>query len=224
MDSSLRLKKGMQILFWISNMYAKNKRSFTFSKRGLYLTTVIILLVGAYFFLSLYVLPHQYATLPKVTPKPIIDYVVLSHHAIHLGKTFYFNISTENAGDSADIQIISVGFPNLTRTEGFVQIRESDFNQKPLFIKKAEKVGFNYQGTENLIPAKYPSIEAFSRPWHTHVIHHIQFQVKPSSIGRFIILSKSIALPHLNQFAHYPLNGLRDYQNEFTKVDSIQVL
>jgi hypothetical protein len=39
-----------------------------------------------------------------------------------------------------------------------------------------------------------------------------------------MILSKSIALPHLNQFAHFPLNGLRDYQNEFTKVDSIQVL
>jgi hypothetical protein len=205
-------------------MYAKSKWSFTVSKRGLKVTTAVILLVGAYFFLSLYVLPYQYDTLPKVTPKPRIDNINISPPAIHLGNTFYITISTENTGDSADIEIMSVGFPNLTRTEGFVQIRESDFNQKPLFIKKAEKVGFDYQGTENLIPAKYPSIEAFSRPWHAHVIHHIQLVVKPSSIGRFVILSKSIALPHLNQFAHFPLNGLRDYQNEFTKVDSIQVL
>jgi hypothetical protein len=205
-------------------MHAKNKWSFTVSKRGLSVTTAVILLVGAYFFLLLYVLPYQYDTLPKVTPKPRIDNISISPRAIHLGNTFYLTISTENTGDSADIQIMSVGFPNLTRTEGFVQIRQYDFNQKPLFIQKAEKVGFDYQGTENLIPAKYPSIEAFSRPWHTHVIHHIQLLVKPSSIGRFMILSKSIALPHLNQFAHFPLNGLRDYQNEFTRVDSIQVL
>jgi hypothetical protein len=52
----------------------------------------------------------------------------------------------------------------------------------------------------------------------------MQLEVKPDSAGRFVILLKSVAFPHLNQFAHYPLNGLRDYQNEFVKAYSIQVM
>ncbi|MFY9796238.1 MAG: hypothetical protein WAJ93_11145, partial [Candidatus Nitrosopolaris sp.] len=55
------------------------------------------------------------------------------------------------------------------------------------------------------------------------VIHHIQLEIKPISVGLFVILLKSVAFPHLNQFAHYPLNGLRDYQNEFVKAYSIVV-
>ena len=96
-------------------------------------------------------------------------------------------------------------------------------NQKPLLIKKGEMVGSNYRA-ENLISARYPSVEAFSRPWHSQVTHHIKLEVKPDSAGRFVILLKSIAFPHLNQFAHYPLNGLRDYQNEFVKAYSILVI
>ena len=122
-------------------------------------------------------------------------------------------------GDSADIQTISVGFLNMTSIDSFVQIRQSDLNQKPLLIKKGEMVGSDYRA-ENLISARYLSIEAFSRPWHSLVTHHIQLEVKPDSAGRFVILLKSVAFPHLNQFA---LNGLRDYQNEFVKTYSIQV-
>ena len=108
----------------------------------------------------------------------------------------------------------------MTSIDGFVQIRQSDLNQKPLLIKKGEMVGSDYRA-ENLISARYPSIEAFSRPWHSQVTHHIQLEVKPDSTGRFVILLKSVAFPHLNQFAHYPLNGPRDYQNEFVKAYSI---
>jgi len=112
----------------------------------------------------------------------------------------------------------------LTKTYGFVKIIHSDFIQKPILIKKDEMVGSSYQGTGNLISARYPSIEAFSRPWHSQVTHRLEFEITPNSIGRFVILIKSVAFPHLNQFAHFPLNGLRDYQNEFVKAFSILVV
>jgi hypothetical protein len=155
---------------------------------------------------------------------PDIQDVSLSSPVVGIGQSFYLTITGVNIGDSADFQTISVGFPNLTTIYRFVKIIRSDFIQKPILIKKDEMVGSSYQGTGNLISAKYPSIEAFSRPWHSQVIHHIEFEITPNSIGRFVILLKSVAFPHLNQFAHYPLNGLRDYQNEFVKAYSIQVV
>ncbi|MFY9873264.1 MAG: hypothetical protein WAK17_26440 [Candidatus Nitrosopolaris sp.] len=176
-----------------------------------------------YFFLSLYTFPHLYVTLPKLRPIPVITNVSVSPSVVDVGHSFHLSLTAANNGDSTDIQTISVGFPNLTSIDGFVQIRQSDFNQKPLLIKKGEMVRSDYQGAENLVPARYPSMETFSRPWHSQVIHHIQLEIKPISVGLFVILLKSVAFPHLNQFAHYPLNGLRDYQNEFVKAYSIVV-
>ncbi|MFZ0510599.1 MAG: hypothetical protein WAM14_03245 [Candidatus Nitrosopolaris sp.] len=196
-----------------------NKRRETFI-----LIASISVLLSVYFFLSLYAFPHLYVTLPKIRPIPVINNVSLSSYVIEIGHSFHLSLTGANNGDSADIQTISVGFPNLTSIDGFVQIRQSDFNQKPLLIKKGEMVRSSYQGAENLISARYPSIEAFSRPWHSQVIHHIELEVKPISVGRFVIFLKSVAFPHLNQFAHYPLYGLRDYQNEFVKAYSIPVV
>lgn len=196
-----------------------NKRTETFV-----LIASISALLSVYFFLSLYAFPHLYVTPPKIRPIPVINNVSLSSSVIEIGHSFRLSLSAANKGDSADIQTISVGFPNLTSIDGFVQIRQTDLNQKPLLVKKGEMVGSGYLGTENLISARYPSIEAFNRPWHSQVTHHIQLEVKPISTGRFVILLKSVAFPHLNQFAHYPLNGLRDYQDEFVKVYSILVI
>ena len=195
-----------------------NKRTETFV-----LIASISALLSVYFFLSLYAFPNLYVTPPKIRPIPVINNVSLSSSVIEIGHSFNLSLSAANNGDSADLQTISVGFPNLTSIDGFVQIRQSDLNQKPLFIKKGEMVGSDYRAG-NLISAKYPSIDAFSRPWHSQVPHHIQLEVKPDSAGRFVIFLKSVAFPHLNQFAHYPLNGLRDYQKEFVKAYSIQVM
>ncbi len=181
-------------------------------------------LVSVYFFLSFYVFPHLYINLPKLKPMPEITDVGLSSPVIGIGQSSYLTLTGVNIGDSADFQTISVGFPNLTTIYDIVKIIHSDFNQKPILIKKDEMVASSYQGTGNLISAKYPSIEAFSRPWHSQVTHHVEFEITPMSIGRFVILLKSVAFPHLNQLAHYPLNGLRDYQNEFVKAYSIQVV
>jgi hypothetical protein len=155
---------------------------------------------------------------------PWIHDVSVSSPVVGIGQRFALKLTGINIGDSADFQTISASFPNLTTTYGFVKIIHSDFIQKPLVIKKDEMVGSSYQATGNLISAKYPSIEAYSRPWHSQVIHHIEFEITPISIGRFVILIKSVAFPHLNQFANFPINGLRDYQNEFVKVYSILVV
>jgi hypothetical protein len=195
-----------------------NKRTETFV-----LIASISALLSVYFFLSLYAFPNLYVTPPKIRPVPVINSVSLSSSVIEIGHSFNLSLSAANNGDSADVQTISFGFPNLTSIAGFVQIKQSDLNQKPLLIKKDEMVGSDYRA-ENLISARYPSIEAFSRPWHSQVTHHIQLEVKPISVGRFVIFLKSVAFPHLNQFAHYPLNGLRDYQNEFVKAYSILVI
>lgn len=206
--------------------FVRTKHRHHFNKR----TEIFILivsvssLVSVYFFLSFYIFPHRYIGLPKLKPMPEIHDVSLSSPVVGIGQRFYLTLTGINIGDSADIQTMSAGFPNLTTTYGFVKIIHSDFIQKPIIIKKDEMAGSSYQGTGNLISAKYPSMEAFSRPWHSQVTHHIEFEITPNSIGRFVILLKSVAFPHLNQFAHYPLNGLRDYQNEFVKAYSIQVV
>lgn len=202
----------------------KQRHVFRNKTRVSILITSISSLLSVYFFLSLYAFPHLYVTLPNLRPMPMINNVSLSSSIIHQGKSFYISLSGTNNGDSADIQTISLGFPNLTSTDGFVQIRQSDFNQKPILIKKDEMVGSDYQGTKNQVSARYPSIEAFSRPWHSQVTHYLQLEVKPTSIGRFVIVLKSVALPHLNEFAHYPLDGLKDYQNEYVKVYSVLVV
>jgi hypothetical protein len=125
------------------------------------------------------------STLLLMTILPLINNVGLSSSVIEIGHTFHLSLTSANDGDSADIQTISAGFPNLTSIDGNVQIRQSDFNQKPILIKKGEMVGSDYQGAEHLISVRYPSIEAHHRqkkesPWQfrglyslPNLAHHI---------------------------------------------------
>ena len=192
--------------------------------RSFVLTAIITISLTTYFLLSIYVIPSLYVTLPQIRALPRISNVSISPNMVHLGKTFYVNITAENMGDNADIQIVSIAFPNLTRSAGFVTIKQSDFTQKPIFIKIGDKIGSAYAGLGNLVYARYPSLECFSRPWYSHIIHHVQLEVKPVSVGRFMIFLKTIALPHLNNKSHYPQIGIKDYQNEFVTVYSVQVV
>jgi hypothetical protein len=177
-----------------------------------------------YFLLSIYIFPDIYRGLPKIRPMPLISNVSIYPSIVHLGKTFDINVVAENVGDSADIQIISIAFPNMTYSDGLVRIKQSDFTQKPVFIKVGDKVGSNYVGQEGSINARYASLEFFSRPWHPTVIHHLQLQIRPDFVGKFVIFLKAIALPHLNNFAHYPQGGIKDFQNEFVSVYSLRVV
>jgi hypothetical protein len=188
------------------------------------LAAAVSISLAFYFLLSLYVFPDLYRGVPKIRPVPLINNVSIYPSIIHLGKTFDINVVAENVGDSADIQIISIAFPNMTYSDGLVRIKQSDFTQKPVFIKVGDKVGSNYVGQEGSINARYASLEFFSRPWHPTAIHHLQLQIRPDVVGKFVIFLKAIALPHLNNFAHYPQGGIKDFQNEFVSVYSLRVI
>jgi hypothetical protein len=188
------------------------------------LAVVVALSLVLYFFLSIYLLPNLYMRAPKPKPVPVIINTNLSPTLIYFGNTVYFSVQAGNIGDNADIEIISIAFPNLTGIDTNVQIQQSDFTQKPLFVKVGDKVGSSYTGLENIVYAKYPSIEAFSRPWHSKVIHNIKLEIKPPSPGKFLIFLKAVSLPNTSDLAHYPQTGIKDFQNEFVKVHELKVL
>jgi hypothetical protein len=188
------------------------------------LAVIVALSLVLYFFLSIYVLPNLYVRAPKPKPAPVIINTSLSPTLIYLGNTFYFSVQADNMGDNADIEIISIAFPNLTDIDRNVKIQQSDFTQKPLFVKVGDKVGSSYTGLENIVYAKYPSIEAFSRPWHSKVIHNIKLEIKPSFAGKFVIFLKAVSLPNTSDLAHYPQRGIKDFQNELVRVYEVKVL
>jgi hypothetical protein len=102
-----------------------------------------------------------------------------------------------------------------------VKIIDNNFTQTPLRIAQGDNIGSSYQGLAGTTVAKYPSLEFYSRPWDSDVGYHAQLQIRPPSIGIFIILVKMVALPHSADSSHYPQTGLKDYQQEF--VESYQV-
>ena len=187
------------------------------------LAALVTVSLISYFFVSTYILPDIYVRAPKAKPVPIISKANVSPLVIHLGKTFYLDLQVKNVGDDADMQIISVAFPNLTRTYTNVHIRQSDLTQKPMFINIGDKIGSDYTGLQNIVYAKYPSIEAFSRPWHSNVLHNMTLDIRPSSVGKFVIFLKVISFPHTENHAHYPYEGIKDFHNEYVKVYPVEV-
>jgi hypothetical protein len=144
----------------------------------------------------------------------------------------YFDISVTgfNRGETTDIQIVSVSFPNLTgninfrdgnQNDGYIKIKNHNFSQSPLFIASGDIVGLRYSGGSETTTAKYPSIEFFSRPWKDNTGHHAQIEVSPATSDKFIIFVKAISLPHFGNLSQYPQDGLKDYQEEFVEIHSI---
>ena len=89
-------------------------------------------------------------------------------------------------------------------------------------VEPGDEVGSGY-ATGRVVVAQYPSVEAFSRPWEQGSAYSIDLQVQPQSEGTFIVYIKSVALPHSWDGAHYPREGLADYQGEFVESYSVQV-
>ena len=187
------------------------------------------MLVGAlaaglalYFALSLYILPQalQEAAQPP-QPRPVVTAVNISSQQIELGDTVRIQLEGTNAGDNADMQIVSAGFPNLTSTED-IEILRHDFRQTPFAVQPGTIVGSGYEGVLS-VAAQYPSVEAYSMPWDGGSAYSFELQVTPQREGRFVILVKSVALPHAWDGAHYPQGGLLDYQREYVESFSVQV-
>jgi hypothetical protein len=175
-----------------------------------------------YFSLSLYVFPQSYQSIEARRPQANITDVTLSTHAIALGQALTISITGTNYGEDADMQIVSVGFPNLTTTDN-IKVLKHNFDQTPIWIAPGELLSSEYSDTDSSVLAQYTSIEAFSRPWETGKIYSADIEVIPKTEGRFVILVKSVALPHTWEQAHYPQEGILDQQKEFVETYSVQV-
>jgi hypothetical protein len=179
--------------------------------------------LAVYFVFALYVLPTSYqdSIMPQ-RPEAVITSVEFSAKEIALGQKFVISVTAENRGQEADMQIVSMGFPNLTGGDR-ATITSHDFRQTPLRVEPGDPVGSSYLGPQENLTAAYPSIEAFSRPWENGKSYTISVEVEPEAEGRFLVFTKSIAFPHAWDMAHYPREGTLDYQNEFVQINSVNV-
>lgn len=176
--------------------------------------------VALYFSLVFYI-PQSQSIEPR-RPEAIVTDVALSESEIALGRSFVVTVAGTNAGQDADMQIVSVGFPNLTSTDGIKIIRH-DFAQTPILISAGDQIGSAYGGTASPVAAQYASVEAFSRPWEEGRSYSIHMEVTPEAEGRFAVFVKAIAFPHNWDGAHWPAEGEIDYQQEFVQVDYVEV-
>ena len=193
-------------------------------------TTIIIIVIAIisliiYYSLSIFFIPQLFfLSSSEVKSQPIITAAKLSTSKVVVGESFDLTITAMNNGDTADMQVVSLSFPNITSINNIVKISKYNFTQKPVFIEIGDEVGSEYVGLDKVINAYYPGIEANSRPWYTGDYYQISIEVKPNTVGRFVIFVKTIALPYTNELGHYHRFGIKDYQGEFVAVSSVEVV
>lgn len=188
--------------------------------KKLVLTLVGISLV-VYFSSSLFIFPDFYLSKKQTSPRPFFSASVETYQ-IQLGDSFSFDVFTKNIGEYADIHILSVGFPNLKSLEP-VKIVNYNFSHSPDNIVIGEEIGAEYSGGLKKIQAKYPIIEAFSRPVPTNSSYYMKLIVTPETTGTFSIYVKSVGIPHTTEDSHYPQQGFLDAQGEYVEIYEIMV-
>lgn len=178
--------------------------------------------MGAYFALNFAVFPQTYQDIPVAAPQPSIE-VVLSASQIHLGESFELSITAINNGEEADLQTVTVGFPQSLNLDN-VQIKSYDFLQSPKLFLPGREIGSDYTGGQDLVQSKYPFIEAYNRPAKPGLTHSMTLQIMPTTTGVFTIYSKTVAMPHINELSHFPIDGTIDHQNEFVLEYTVEVI
>ena len=186
------------------------------------LTGAVAVALVVYFSLSLYIFPQSYQSIEPRKPQAIVTDVSLSASDIALGQALTISVTGTNNGEDADMQLVSVGFPNLTTTDN-IKILKHDFDQTPILIAPGELLSSEYSDTDSSVLAQYTSIESFSRPWEAGKTYSADIEVIPKMEGRFVVFIKSVALPHSWELAHYPQDGTLDQQKEFVEIYSVQV-
>jgi len=186
----------------------------------IYLSAFVIL--SLYFILTIFVLPSEFLMTEQLVPEPAFQ-STLSDSEITLGDSFRLDIVSVNNGDYADIHIVSVAFPDLTKINDIVKIATYDFTLSPSYISVDEEIGSKYSGGVETTLAQYPSIEAMSRPLKPDVLTHFDLVITPQELGIFNIYVKSIGIPHTSDLSHYPYSGILDHQNEYVLVYSVTV-
>ena len=172
--------------------------------------------------MSVFILPSEFLMTDQLVPEPVFE-ATLSKTDIVLGDSFRLDIISENTGDYADIHIVSIGFPTLSKLDDVVKIATYDFSLSPSYISVGEEIGSNYSGGVETTFAQYPAIEAMSRPLQSNVETHLDIVVTPKKSGIFNVYVKSIGIPHTSDLSHYPHSGTLDHQNEHVLVYSVTV-
>ena len=190
--------------------------------KAIILTGAVAVALVVYFSLSLYIFPQSYQSIEPRKPQAIVTDVSLSASDIALGQALTISVTGINNGEDADMQFVSVGFPNLTTTDN-IKILKHDFDQTPILIAPGELLSSEYSDTDSSVLAQYTSIESFSRPWEAGKTYSADIEVIPKTEGRFVVFIKSVALPHSWELAHYPQDGTLDQQKEFVEIYSVQV-
>jgi hypothetical protein len=191
--------------------------------KAILLTGAVAVALVTYFSLSLYVFPQSYQSIEPHRPQAIVTDVSLSAPDIALGHALTISVTgTNNGEDAADMQIVSVGFPNLTSVDN-IKMLKHNFTQTPMLITPGKLLGSQYSTTEESVSAQYASIEAFSRPWEAGKTYSADIEAIPKTEGKFVVFIKSVALPHTWEQAHYPQDGTLDQQKEFVETYSVQV-
>lgn len=177
-----------------------------------------------YFVSVLYLVPGLYSEKSRDVPSPLFD-VSLSNSTVRLGESFRIDVVSENVGDYGDIHIVSVGFPNMTGIDStYVRVVSYNFTHAPHFIEINDEVGAGYTGGTQTVHAKYPSIEAVSRPAVPGEKYQMGVIVTPVASGNFTVYVKSVDIPHLSDVSHFPKTGIKDYQDEFVKAYNVAVV
>lgn len=152
----------------------------------------------------------------------MLSSVSLSDRTIALGTEFTIRVVATNKGEHADRQIVSISFPNATRAD-IAHVVKSNFRQTPLFIKPGKDIGIGYNGPQTTAPARYPVVEAYSSPWDPGETFSMDLAVKPEAAGKFVVLVKSVGLPHDGDQAHTPQSGTVDQQGEYAEAYEVDV-
>lgn len=187
----------------------------------------LILFVGAslliFFGVNFFYFPDIFQNEPINIPEPLL-YVEILQTKINLGESFSVSIISKNIGDQADIQIVSIGFPQLEKIDERVKITSYNFTQSPHYVKINDEIGAKYTTSNEFVNAKYPSIEAYGRPVPQDTSFQMVLQVTPNQAGQFEMYAKTIAIPHSSDRSHFPHSGFLDLQDEFVDVYSVDVI
>lgn len=178
--------------------------------------------MAAYFVLTVVVFPQAYQNITVIYPRPALE-VTLSAQQITLGESFEAEITAYNNGDAADLQIVTIAFPQNDDLEN-IRIASYDFLQSPRMIQKGQKVGSEYTAGQMTVLTKYPFIEAYSRPSKNGDTFTMVLQIIPKEAGLFKLYAKTVAMPHVDDKSHFPTQGLQDQQNEFVQEYTVEVV
>ena len=178
--------------------------------------------LSVYFAMTIFVLPEKFLAKEQLAPSPFFEAKVSSTE-IDLGESFRLSTVSENKGDYGDIHILSVSFPTLSEINQNVKILSYDFSNTPIYIEIGDEIGAKYSGGLETITAQYPSIEAMNRPVYPETKYVMDLQITPDESGPFTMYVKSIDIPHVNSFSHYPMDGTLDHQEEYVLVYTVNV-